>query len=66
LRCGRRASFASSESFAGGQPGSIDEMQLMLDFTARHGIKPIIETFPLNEADAALAHTRPHFGYCLV
>jgi uncharacterized zinc-type alcohol dehydrogenase-like protein len=30
----------------------------MLDFTARHGIEPMIETFPLNGGDAALDHTR--------
>jgi uncharacterized zinc-type alcohol dehydrogenase-like protein len=30
----------------------------MLAFTARHGIKPIIETFAMAEADRALQHTR--------
>lgn len=46
------------KSVVGGQPGSIDETQAMLDFTARHGIKPMIETFPMTEANAALDHTR--------
>ena len=30
----------------------------MLEFTARHGIKPTIETFPMSDASAALDHTR--------
>jgi uncharacterized zinc-type alcohol dehydrogenase-like protein len=49
---------AGERSLVGGQPGSIDETRRMLDFTARHGIKPMIETFPLSEANAALDHTR--------
>ena len=46
------------KSIVGGQPGSIDETQAMLAFTARHGIKPLVETFPMSEANAALDHTR--------
>ncbi len=49
---------AGEKSVVGGQPGSIDETQQMLAFTALHGIKPMIEMFPMAEADAALAHTR--------
>jgi uncharacterized zinc-type alcohol dehydrogenase-like protein len=30
----------------------------MLTFTARHGIKPMIETFPMSEANRALEHAR--------
>jgi uncharacterized zinc-type alcohol dehydrogenase-like protein len=30
----------------------------MLEFTARHGVKPMIETFAMAEADRALEHTR--------
>jgi D-arabinose 1-dehydrogenase-like Zn-dependent alcohol dehydrogenase len=30
----------------------------MLAFTARHGIRPIIATFLMAEADRALDHTR--------
>ena len=30
----------------------------MLAFTARHGIKPMIETFPMSDADRALDYTR--------
>ena len=49
---------AGEKSVVGGQPGSIDETQQMLAFTAHHGIKPMIETFPMTEANAALDHTR--------
>jgi len=43
---------------AGGIPGSLVETAQMLAFTARHGIKPMIETFPMAEADRALDHVR--------
>ena len=45
-------------SLVGGQPGSIAETQQMLEFTARHDIQPMIETFSMSEANAALDHTR--------
>ena len=45
-------------SLVGGQPGSIIETRQMLGFTARHGITPMIETFPMAEANSALDHTR--------
>ncbi len=49
---------ASEKSIVGGQPGSIDETQQMLEFTALHDIEPTVETFALSEANAALEHTR--------
>lgn len=49
---------AGEKSLVGGQPGSLYETKQLLEFTARHGIKPTIETFPMNEANAALDHTR--------
>ncbi len=49
---------AGEKSIVGGQPGSIDETTEMLAFTALHGIKPMIETFPMEDAEAALDHTR--------
>ncbi len=49
---------AGEKSLVGGQPGSLDETQAMLAFTALHGIKPMIETFPMADANAALEHTR--------
>ena len=45
-------------SLVGGQPGSLDDTRKMLEFTARHGIKPMVELFPMSEANAALDHTR--------
>ena len=49
---------AGEKSVVGGQPGSIDETQQMLAFSALHGVKPMIETFPMVDANAALDHTR--------
>jgi uncharacterized zinc-type alcohol dehydrogenase-like protein len=46
------------KSIVGGQTGSVGDTAEMLTFTARHGIKPIIETFAMAEADRALQHTR--------
>ena len=42
----------------GGQPGSIDGTMDMLNFAANHDIKPLVKTFPMSEAYAALDHTR--------
>jgi uncharacterized zinc-type alcohol dehydrogenase-like protein len=46
------------KSIVGGRTGSVTDTAKMLAFAARHGIKPIIETFPMAEADRALEHTR--------
>ncbi len=46
------------KSIVGGQPGSVGETQQMLEFSARHAVRPMIETFPMSEANAALDHTR--------
>jgi alcohol/geraniol dehydrogenase (NADP+) len=43
---------------AGGIPGSLVETEQMLAFTARHNIRPIIETFPMTDANEALHHVR--------
>ena len=42
----------------GGQPGSLVETAQMLEFSARHGVRPDVEPFPMAEADRALDHTR--------
>ena len=42
----------------GGETGLVSDRAEMLAFTARHGIKPIIETFAMADADRALEHTR--------
>ena len=43
---------------SGGVPASLVETTQMLDFTARQGIKPVVELFPMAEADRAVEHTR--------
>lgn len=43
---------------AGGVPGSLVETKQMLAFSARHGIKPIVETFPMAEINRAVDHVR--------
>jgi len=43
---------------AGGIPASPVETRLMLDFAARHGIKPIVETFSIGQIDQAIDHVR--------
>lgn len=48
----------SEKVIAGGIPGSIVETTQMLAFTARHGIKPIVETFPMTDINQALDHVR--------
>lgn len=48
----------SEKVVAGGIPGSLVETRQMLAFTARHSIKPMVETFPMTEADQALDHVR--------
>jgi uncharacterized zinc-type alcohol dehydrogenase-like protein len=46
------------KSIVGGQTGSVDDTWKMLAFSARHGIRPIIETFPMVDADRALERAR--------
>jgi alcohol/geraniol dehydrogenase (NADP+) len=48
----------SEKVIAGGIPGSLVETRQMLDFTARHGIKPIVETFAMADINKALDHVR--------
>jgi uncharacterized zinc-type alcohol dehydrogenase-like protein len=46
------------KAVVGGQPGSVHEIQQMLAFAAQHRIKPMIERFPMADANAALDHMR--------
>jgi uncharacterized zinc-type alcohol dehydrogenase-like protein len=48
----------SERVIASGVPGSPVETMRMLEFTARHGIAPLVEVFPMSEANRALEHTR--------
>jgi alcohol/geraniol dehydrogenase (NADP+) len=49
---------ARREGHRGRHTGPLIETAQMLAFTARHGIKPMIETFPMVEADRAIDHSR--------
>jgi uncharacterized zinc-type alcohol dehydrogenase-like protein len=54
---------------AGGIPGSPTETNQMLAFAARHGIKPMVETFPISQISQAVDHVRqgkPRFRTVLV
>lgn len=46
----------AQRSISGSPVGSPATIAQMLDFAARHGIKPIAETFPMARANEALAH----------
>jgi len=46
------------KSISGSPLGSPATVAQMLDFCARHAIAPVIETFPMNEVNAALDHLR--------
>jgi alcohol/geraniol dehydrogenase (NADP+) len=46
------------KSIAGGQTGSVRDTTELRTFTARHRIKPLIETFAMAEANRVLDHTR--------
>ena len=46
------------KSIVGGPTGSVNDTAEMLAFTARHEITPVIETFPMADANQALQHTR--------
>ncbi|WP_236794142.1 NAD(P)-dependent alcohol dehydrogenase [Amycolatopsis sp. GM8] len=46
------------KKLAGGLTGSPDETRQMLDFAARHGIRPATEVFQADRLDEALEHVR--------
>lgn len=46
------------KSVSGSPIGSPEEIRLMLEFAARHGIKPIIERFPMPKVNEALERLR--------
>lgn len=45
-------------TLAGGITGPPTETRQMLDFAARHGIRPAVESFPVSRIDEALDHVR--------
>jgi uncharacterized zinc-type alcohol dehydrogenase-like protein len=46
----------AQRSISGSPVGSPASIATMLDFAARHGIKPMIETFPMAKVNDAMAH----------
>ncbi len=46
------------KSVAGSDTGAPHEVATMLEFCARHDIKPMIETFPMTEVNAAIDHLK--------
>lgn len=48
----------AEKSVVGGIPGSPVETVQMLEFAARHGVRPMVETFAMGDADRALQHVR--------
>jgi uncharacterized zinc-type alcohol dehydrogenase-like protein len=46
------------KSVSGSPLGSPATVAVMLDFCARHGIAPVVETFPMAEVNSALDHLR--------
>ena len=55
---GAFAPMGGEKSIVGGPTRSPSDTAAVLAFTARHGIKPMIETFPMSDADRALDYTR--------
>jgi uncharacterized zinc-type alcohol dehydrogenase-like protein len=48
----------AEKAVVGGIPGSPVETAQMLEFAARHHVKPMVETFPMGDADRALQYVR--------
>ena len=48
----------TERTFAGSYLGPYDDYQEMLDFAARHAIKPKVELMPASEVNAAIAKVR--------
>jgi alcohol/geraniol dehydrogenase (NADP+) len=46
------------KSVSGSPTGSPTDIDRMLEFSARHSIAPIIETFPMSKMNDALDHLR--------
>ena len=48
----------SEKKIAGGVPASRQETVQMLDFAARTGVRPLVETFPMPEINHAISRVR--------
>lgn len=60
LKLGAFPLIAGERRVCGARTGGPSDIAAMLAFTARHGIKPVIERFPMREANAALDHVRAY------
>lgn len=47
-----------AKSIAGSPTGTASELRQMVEFAARTGVKPIIETYPMSQINEALDHMR--------
>jgi alcohol/geraniol dehydrogenase (NADP+) len=47
-----------AKTLVGGVPGAVGETRQMLAFAARHGVRPVVETFPVADSAAALDRVR--------
>jgi uncharacterized zinc-type alcohol dehydrogenase-like protein len=52
------AAIVAQRSMGGSPLGSPVTTRKMIDFAARHGVAPQIETFPMSRANEALRHVR--------
>jgi uncharacterized zinc-type alcohol dehydrogenase-like protein len=50
----------AEKSVSGAAAGSPSDTALMLDFAARHGVKPMVETFPMKDVNQALERVRAY------
>jgi uncharacterized zinc-type alcohol dehydrogenase-like protein len=58
LKFGAFPLIGAERSIVGGRLGSAEDTKAMLAFSARHGVKPMIETFAMKDANKALDHVR--------
>lgn len=48
----------AEKSVSGGCPGSPSENTVMLEFAARHGVRPMVEAFAMKDVNRAVDHVR--------
>ncbi|MCY1140838.1 NAD(P)-dependent alcohol dehydrogenase [Actinoplanes sp. Pm04-4] len=58
IEVGAMALLPQAKTLVGGVPGSVDDTRMMLAFAARHGVRPVVETFAMAESAAALDRVR--------
>ena len=58
MQIGPFALLFSEKTIAGGVPASRQETVQMLEFAARTGVRPKVETFPMSDINRAMEHVR--------